>query len=249
MARKRDKPSRAIYLFCYGSLNAKMIEYLTGSKLTAPPRPAVLPNHIRVFAGESGYWSGAVASVYPRKGSKVYGAVVTLTNEQFKSVDEYEGGYTRKVRQVHIIDPATGALKPVYANIYVRDEYNYVVPPSRRYIASIATTLREVGLEKHDPIPVHGVFQVQDEEGHKRPVLAEVEDKAARERTHGHHTPAQRFSPKPVAKARVAAEHLRIQENRHEHKKKNTHTSKTRTPSPPQSKSTKSSIFGIKWPL
>lgn len=182
---KNTKQSRRIRLFCYGSLNTEMIESITGTALSSPPRPAMLPNHIRIFAGEGGYWGGAVASVHPRKGSRVYGAVVALTPEEFERVDYYEGGYTRKKRMVHIIDPATQKLRPVMANVYVRDDSSFVEPPTKRYIRSIQKTLQEVGLQNHDYIPIHGLFVTTTEEGKKRTVLTELVDEASASRKAG----------------------------------------------------------------
>lgn len=146
-------------LFCYGSLNQKMIEALTGEKIAAAPQPGILKNHIRIFAKHSEYWKGAVASVYPCKGKKVYGAIVELTKKQMQKIDEYEGDWYRKVKRKILSGDSY-----VYCTLYEIIEHNFVSHPSNRYINSIRTTLKDVGYASQDSIPVFGVFQTGEKQ-------------------------------------------------------------------------------------
>lgn len=161
--QKREKKPKFVKLYTYGSLNRGMIESLTGTRLVRPPVPAYLDNHIRIFADYSDYWSGAVASVYPNPGTRVYGALVYLTPDQFEALDVYEGGYTRVKRMVTVLhtdkDGRTHGKKKM-ANIYIKDETEYLAPPSRRYLNSIRTTLRDVGLLDKDTIDVNAIVDV-----------------------------------------------------------------------------------------
>lgn len=156
-------------LFGYGSLNVPMIESLTGTRLPHPPRPAYIKNHVRIFAGYSGYWNGAVASLHPFEGRTAYGSVVALTKEEITSLDEYEGvglgpgegGYSRVKRAVYIMSKSengTPRTKKVMAYVYIRNENEYEAPPSKRYIHSIEVNLHTVGNHERDRIPIYGMI-------------------------------------------------------------------------------------------
>ena len=169
----RRKRNKFVKLFTYGSLNTGMIESLTGTKLMRPPVAAHLDNHIRIFADHSDYWSGAVASVYPHQGSTVYGALVYLTRDQFMALDEYEGGYTRTKRAIAVYG-SNGNKRKIIANIYIKDETEYISPPSRRYMNSIKITLRDVGLLDKDPIDVNGVVCVKGNDNEVKHALVHI---------------------------------------------------------------------------
>lgn len=58
---------------------------------------AYIDNYSRFFAGKSRKWQdGAVASIYPHTGKKVFGILVKIPNKKLKFLDSYEGGYYQK---------------------------------------------------------------------------------------------------------------------------------------------------------
>eukprot|EP00966_Prymnesium_polylepis_P263388 6083815-Prymnesium_polylepis.1 len=77
-------------VFGYGSNGiAQLRERVQNPKLTFVP--ATLPGYARCFAGHSGRWGGAVASVIPSRSSTVYGSVVNLTEAELRLLDGFEG--------------------------------------------------------------------------------------------------------------------------------------------------------------
>lgn len=147
-----------IKVFCYGSLNQKMIELLIGEKLAMAPVPGVLENHVRIFVGYSEFWSGAVASLYHCAGESVYGAVVNLTREQFEKIEEYEGGYNKVKRLVRLSDD-----KRIFCHMFeIKDPVFSGSLPSEKYLKSIRTTLNDIGLLKNDPVNIYSVFAYGD---------------------------------------------------------------------------------------
>ncbi|KAL6752452.1 hypothetical protein V8C86DRAFT_2753879 [Haematococcus lacustris] len=91
-------------LFCYGSNSSKQLAARTGAG-ALQPRPAELHGYVRVFAGLSARWQGAVASVHPAPSQVVQGALVMLTAKQLEVLDGYEGGYTRCLLPVRVRGP------------------------------------------------------------------------------------------------------------------------------------------------
>lgn len=162
-------------LFGYGSLNKSMIEALTGTKI-AQPKPAFIKNHVRIFSGYSDYWGGAVASIHPFSGHRVYGSVVELTRSEIASLDEYEGidpsnpsdGYYRRVKRAVFVREGD-RLEKHMCFVYIKTALMYEAAPSTRYINSIKANLRTVGQEHKDPIDIFGVVMIQD-----KPVIMQV---------------------------------------------------------------------------
>ncbi|GAX77951.1 hypothetical protein CEUSTIGMA_g5393.t1 [Chlamydomonas eustigma] len=76
-------------------------------------RPAYLQDHVRIFAGHSKRWDGAVASVHPLPGCSVEGMVVGLTADELEVLDTYEKAYTRVRRPVHPLEIQNGGISPV----------------------------------------------------------------------------------------------------------------------------------------
>jgi hypothetical protein len=171
-------------LFGYGSLNVEVLEGLTRTKI-GRPKAAFIKNHVRIFAGYSEYWAGAVASIYPFQGPRVFGSVVELTEKEMAAIDEYEGidpdspdtGYYKRVKRAIYI--RTGeTYKKHFCFVYIKTDVAYEAAPSTRYINSIKTNLRAVGNEDKDPINVYGVVMAQE-----KPVVMQILKKDSKRST------------------------------------------------------------------
>lgn len=83
--------SKNILYFAYGSnLFLEQMQMRIGGK----PRvisAACLENHRLGFTILSKTWKGGVADIVPEAGSKVWGAIYELTEEQLDKIDHYEG--------------------------------------------------------------------------------------------------------------------------------------------------------------
>ena len=86
-------------LFCYGSNSIKQIKERINDTENIKEiefQQAYLDNHVRIFAGKSIKWEdGAVASVYPLVGKKVYGIAVTLNDHQLQKLNKL--GYGKNI--------------------------------------------------------------------------------------------------------------------------------------------------------
>lgn len=91
MGSSSSRDEKKIFVFCYGSNNIRQLrDRCQNPELKA--LPAILHDYVRIFAGSSRRWdNGAVASVYPKQGGKVYGSVVELSTDEVKRLDYFEG--------------------------------------------------------------------------------------------------------------------------------------------------------------
>ena len=169
--------SKSIKLFGYGSLNKDVIQGLTGTKIPEP-RPAFIKHHVRIFAGYSKYWNGAVASLYPFHGKKVWGSVVELNHTELAAIDAYEGvdpesgdgGYYKRVRRaVYVKNTETGKWEKHITQVYIKTDPTYESAPSVRYINSIKNNLLTVGNADKDPIDTYGIVYINN-----KPVLMQL---------------------------------------------------------------------------
>lgn len=81
--------------------------------------PAQLNNHELLFVGHSTSWGGAVATVTPRRGSRVRGVLYRMERADLDRLDRFEGhpfAYRRQTKQV-----LDGMRRPRRAEVYVRD--------------------------------------------------------------------------------------------------------------------------------
>lgn len=140
-------------VFSYGSNSSKQLRERTGAISQA--YPAYLDNWTRIFAGYSNFRKGGVASVHPHQGSRVYGCVYELTQEQIDILDRYEPGYTRKRKFVKV-RLSNGESKRVKAFVYVRDDNAYTSPPSESYMQAIRTMLDEANRGTKSAIDIRG---------------------------------------------------------------------------------------------
>jgi len=138
-----------LYLFCYGSNNARQLTERLGRVVCV--KPGVLLNRKRVFRGKSLRWKGGVASLAPTKGSKVFGLLVEVDKEDLKKLDVIEGiasgVYVRRSVQAYlVIDAAKNLWKEVTAWAYVATSKEYH-EPSKAYLEEVAKTVGEFWLD------------------------------------------------------------------------------------------------------
>jgi gamma-glutamylcyclotransferase (GGCT)/AIG2-like uncharacterized protein YtfP len=161
----QNKVTAMHHLFSYGSNNTRQLAERVG-RVDPPFRAvkAVLPEHVRIFAGFSSRWNGAPASVYPRSSSFVTGTVVEISEEELLKLDTFETGYTRVQKVVYL---HTLPNVPVTAHIYVKNEhYHKEALPSQSYLHAIHSNIEE------SCIPIYVVPT-----GHDSPVLAAIWEK------------------------------------------------------------------------
>lgn len=111
--------------------------------------PATLPDHELAFTGFSRNQGSGVATVRPRPGAIVVGAVFVLTRADWRALDRYEGTpwlYTRRSAVVRLVDER---LLRVVLYLRARDEAERV--PSYGYLSSIRAGYRAFAL---DPAPL-----------------------------------------------------------------------------------------------
>jgi len=84
--------SKNILYFAYGSnLSLEQMQKRIGSKAKVVGK-AYLENHrlgFTIYSKKT--WKGGVADIVPEAGSKVWGAIYELSEEQLEKVDHYEG--------------------------------------------------------------------------------------------------------------------------------------------------------------
>lgn len=137
-------------IFCYGSNHKEKLKSITGAdEITS--EGAYLPNYTRIFCDYSDYWKGAVASVYPKKGECVYGAIVYLTKEQLRKLDKWEYGYQRRTMNVYLLKDMKTLKR---ADVYIKRDTSYKCPPSKEYMEAIGIMLKEIGIQQKIPINI-----------------------------------------------------------------------------------------------
>ena len=168
-----NKPSKLNYLFSYGSNSSKQIKKRINRKGgSLEIQPAYLADHIRIFAGYSKKWSGAVASVYPQSRKNVYGSLVRISKSELELLDNYEKGYTR-VRKIVTIQDDNNTRTNVEAFLYVKNDVSYDVLPSIKYLKAISDMLKETDRKHKDKIMIRVINPKTDRStilGHWTPI-------------------------------------------------------------------------------
>ena len=124
-------------LFSYGSNDLKQISKRIGLSReqvsTITLIPGILKNYKLTFVGSSKKWdNGGVATIYKKKGSKVYGTIYHgLSEEQLLILDKHEESYSRK----HIY------VNGIKCFVYVHNHMIFEAPPSTKYINAIRKQL------------------------------------------------------------------------------------------------------------
>ena len=139
-------------LFCYGSNSIKQIkERINQNEIQF--KNAYLNNHVRIFGGKSIKWDdGAVASIYPLSGKKVYGIAVTLNDIELQKLIEFEKGYSLIQKDIIIKN------KVVNAFVFVKDKIKFSKSPSDSYMNAINDMLNDRGFNDNRTILIRAVI-------------------------------------------------------------------------------------------
>jgi len=131
------------YIFSYGSNNTtqlrKRIESKNEEPMSSEIAPGYVDNYTRIFAGSSSLWDGAVASIYPCPGERIYGTIRFVTQSQLERLDKYEGGYKRRI--INVVNQLTN--KVIKAFVYIMNHPTFTEFPSNKYMEAILTQLHE----------------------------------------------------------------------------------------------------------
>jgi gamma-glutamylcyclotransferase (GGCT)/AIG2-like uncharacterized protein YtfP len=133
-----------MYYFAYGSnLNRKqMLRRCPDAK---PKFKATLPDHKLIFTGRSRQWSdGGVASVTPRIGEKVAGAIYEISEKCRKSLDRYEG-YPDLYDRI-TVTVITESDEPVEAMTYIMVRQSDETRPAQEYLDTIQDDYKDWGI-------------------------------------------------------------------------------------------------------
>ena len=102
---------------------------------------ARLADHKLAFDRYSFHWEGGVADVVPAPGNEVWGLLWTLSPDDMRALDVYEGyptGYTRAEMTLELRDGSTD-LGWIYTVVQKSD----FVPPRLEYLEIICEAARE----------------------------------------------------------------------------------------------------------
>ena len=132
------------HVFSFGSNSAAQLSRRLNVDVSDfKATPARLDDHVRIFAGASQTWGGgAVASIHPLAGQRVFGSLFRLSEAQLEILDGYEGvqyGVYRRVQKEAI--SAKGERIACIA--YVRSDTTYERAPDVRYLRAIRVMLDE----------------------------------------------------------------------------------------------------------
>lgn len=134
-------------MFCYGSNSIEqMRERCANPSLTA--EAASLSSWVRVFAGNSSRWDGAVASIIPMQGGSVFGSIVALNKEELERLDPFEGVDSRNptsrtgtYRHEFVDVRINGSDETKQALAYVKNDLSWFGPPSEAYLRACKTNI------------------------------------------------------------------------------------------------------------
>lgn len=109
---------------------------------------ATASGHVRVFAGNSSRWKGAVASIIPFENGHVFGSVVALSDEELSRLDVYEGVDSSDpyapdgvYRRQEILVESDGESMSCVA--YVKNNLQWCGPPSVAYLRACKTNIEQ----------------------------------------------------------------------------------------------------------
>jgi gamma-glutamylcyclotransferase (GGCT)/AIG2-like uncharacterized protein YtfP len=97
-------------VFSYGSNSTAQLRARVQA-LHLHSDPAIVYDWVRIFCMKSTNWGGAVASLVPKKGGMVRGAVVTLNAAQLELLDGFERGYVKARVSATMETPGSSSTK------------------------------------------------------------------------------------------------------------------------------------------
>mmetsp|Transcript_2003 Transcript_2003/g.3154 ORF Transcript_2003/g.3154 Transcript_2003/m.3154 type:complete len:282 (+) Transcript_2003:85-930(+) len=122
--------------------------------------PAKVDHWERIFCVRAVAWGGAAASLYPQKEAKTFGAVVSLSDEELRKLDAFEGGYKKEEMGISIWENGNWVEDKAIA--YIAKNPSWSTHPSETYLTAIHVMLREQFAMIHpecvNEINISGVF-------------------------------------------------------------------------------------------
>jgi len=142
----KQKQSDKILYFAYGSnlSISQMKRRCSSSKIV---RKGMLKNHDLAFTKYSSGWAGGVADVVKQKNKNVWGLLYSISYEDLKKLDMYEGypnSYSRKLVSINCMNAIT---KNVWV-YYVVKRSNHEAP-SKKYLGIIKTAAHNYNFPKY----------------------------------------------------------------------------------------------------
>lgn len=136
-------------LFFYASNSIAQLKNRLHLEENLSYQKGYLKDYTRIFAGISQRWNGgAIASIYPYKGYKVYGIVVDLTEEQIDKLNSFEKGYTLEEKEIIIDKKIEKCL------LYVKNNNYFKNIPHESYLIAINNMLNQVNRIDDRKIPI-----------------------------------------------------------------------------------------------
>lgn len=137
MARRRNKTGRTVRVFAYGSnINPEQMRRRCPSAVFE--RVFVVQDFRLSFCGFSRVWGGGVANVEPHKGSRVYGVIWLVSQDDLQKLDRFEGAPFCYAR-------VTAIAKGGTFEVYVKHNTT-PCEPSTAYVATILDGYRHFRL-------------------------------------------------------------------------------------------------------
>ncbi|PUA32996.1 MAG: hypothetical protein B9J98_02650 [Candidatus Terraquivivens tikiterensis] len=131
----------AVWYFAYGAnLNKDLMRRRVGGWKDC--KKGVLEGYKLCFGVFSKSWGGGVADIREWGGSRVYGVVYLLDEEQLKELDKYEGVPNIYLRRKVVVRTEGGEVEAV---TYVAANPRHFVKPSTDYLAIMLKGLKQHG--------------------------------------------------------------------------------------------------------
>lgn len=127
-----------MYLFSYGSNHPTQLANRLGHK-PAFMKGAVLDGYVRVFRGFSTTWQGGVASLEKKRGGQVFGYVSSVSQEDLKTLDRYEGVALGRYKRTNVtVTTVEEEELRAVAYVSLSEDFNQ---PSQSYLEAVAKTI------------------------------------------------------------------------------------------------------------
>lgn len=142
-AGQQAAPARSLY-FAFGSNMewSQMKHRCPDAKFSGTGR---IPGWALAFAGHSGWWGGAVATLEPSPKAQVEGVIYSVTDEDLARLDRFEGApavYAPKT--VLVLD---GMNYQTRCRVYVLRHAERTGPPGPKYLAQIQQSYMDFGFD------------------------------------------------------------------------------------------------------
>jgi gamma-glutamylcyclotransferase (GGCT)/AIG2-like uncharacterized protein YtfP len=123
-----------MYYFAYGS-NLDRQQMKERCPNSQPKFSATLHHYKLVFSGWSRQWHGGTASIKPKRGERLHGAIYQVSDRDIVRLDSYEGYPTVNDRINVIVNTEIGDA--IQAFTYIRKQQAEETKPSTEYLKII----------------------------------------------------------------------------------------------------------------